>query len=146
MNEVQKADPTLRRNALLILIAGMCLGAIPFLLLLEYQQSIELWLFYNGEYFVKNPESIAVILFILILPILVASIYFWMLADKIISTRRYPPAEQKVIKDTMIYTGDDAIKRGYLLKFLCVLLFTACLSIPPLFLFMVKQLSTMFTM
>lgn len=111
-SEIQKADPTARRTALILLLVGAAIGVVLSL-------NLEGWLKANGELILSRPWILCVPL---TLPILIGAGWAWMFAGRIIESRRWPPAGTRVIKDTKVEEGDVAVKRGTVIRAIAVLL------------------------
>jgi hypothetical protein len=108
--EILKADPSARRNAVLIVIFGLILGILI----------LKLWLPLFFEYLDALPtkKSIRIVIsFLAILSIIPLTIGFLMLKHglKIIRTESFPAPGTKVLKDTPIVKGEKARWRGIVL-------------------------------
>jgi hypothetical protein len=121
--EIQRADPRERRRALVLLAVGTVAGAIALLWLKG-------WL---DEQITRPPaEARATLLAafriaatVMVLSISAASIYLWRLGWRIERSARFPPPGQRVLRDTPVLKGPDAISRGRRLRGLALALLAA---------------------
>lgn len=51
-------------------------------------------------------------------PLLAFAVFMWRLGRRVIGAGRYPPPSLRVVRDTPIVTGQDAVRRGKLLQWL----------------------------
>ena len=110
--EIQKADPAARRKALILLLIGAAIGVVLSL-------NLEGWLKANSELILARPWILCVPI---TLPILIGAGWAWMFAGRIIRSRRWPPPETRVIKDTPVEEGDAAVRRGMTIRVIASLL------------------------
>jgi len=115
--EIQKADPSARRKALIIMLVGAMVG-VPLSL------NVEGWLKTNSELILSHPLILCATL---ALPLLVGAGWSWLLGCRIVASKKWPPPGMKVIKDTRVEIGDRAVRRGTAIRVLAGVLFAgAC--------------------
>ena len=118
MTEVRRADPTARPAAALMLVGGMCAGALLIAIFMRYRVPLGEW--------VRADRAQRVRLMFLLLTALVAgpllglAVYLWSLGERIVRAREFPPSGLRVIRDTPVITGAKAVVRGRLLKVLAI--------------------------
>ena len=131
--KIQKADPTARKTAMWVILAGTLTG-IAFILVLENQrEALFDWFFSDPAQLV--PRLRILFIFVVIfgaLPMLGLAIYFWYLGVRVIRAGRFPLEGQKIVRDTPILEGQAALKRGRVFKglavFLAMIAITFCLA------------------
>ncbi len=55
-------------------------------------------------------------------PTLIFAAYFWRLGDRVVRSNRFPPPGMRVIRDTVVWHGDSARRRGRFLQGLALIL------------------------
>jgi hypothetical protein len=120
MIDIRRADPTARRQALMIVILGALAGTLLLLAFMYYRGQRLDWLrFQLGEH-------VAIMLLLaaalLCVPLLALAAYLWLLGAHVIKTGVFPPPGLRVIRDTAVVTGSSAVLRGRGLKVLAVCL------------------------
>jgi hypothetical protein len=118
---VQKADPKARRLALVFILIGMIVGALLILAVEQYQGT-------NRDKILSDPantsERIRLTLLVsaalLSTPLLLFAAYCWTLGAKVRRAQRFPPPNVRVIRDTPVVYGDDAVFRARVLQALAV--------------------------
>lgn len=107
---IQRADPRLRKQALLwilaILVAGLL--ALRYIALRPTPETLPLWI--GGS---VGLSAVVIAAF---------AVYLWRLGVRIKASLRFPPPGLRVIRDTVIMDGADARRRGILLQVLAVVL------------------------
>ncbi|MEW5974219.1 MAG: hypothetical protein AB1898_00295 [Acidobacteriota bacterium] len=141
MVEVQKADSTARRRAILLTLGGAALGMMLILTFQSQQGSIENWLLEHREYLVAHPAVVGLAVLLLLSPALAGAGYLWRVGTRIIVTERFPPAAAKVIRDTMVISGRAAVRRGYLLRVLAGVLALNCLLIIAAIWYLIRSMT-----
>ena len=112
MPQVQHADPTARKKAILLLAVGTVFGVLILSAIDWYQADFERW-FIEGPEHPEGKFTWILIAFALVsLPLLFAGVYFWRMGRLVIDTQRFPPPGIPVIRDTPILSGKDAVVRG----------------------------------
>jgi hypothetical protein len=119
MTAVQKADPAIRRKALVIIFVGAVAGAFLIFGFQRYKLEFMDWL-------LSDPEQLAyrIRLFCLIfavagsVPFFAYAAYLWSYGYKVVRSQRFPLTHQRVVRDTPILEGQSAIDRGRIIKVL----------------------------
>lgn len=126
MPEIQPADPVSRRK--------LVVGASLFLLAMLMCQSVVQWF---TEWLAEDPERVreyfayivGAIAFVFS-PLFVFGYYAWQIGVRVIKAKRFPPPGMKVIKDTVVVKGRQAISRGRVLKVCGVILWGTAIAFP----------------
>jgi hypothetical protein len=117
MTEIRRADPSIQRRAVLLLIVSAILGTVLVLGFEHYRGPLRDWL-------VSEPRDLArrLTLFFLLatalvsIPLLACGTYLWSLADKVQAARMFPPPGFRAIRDTPVVEGPAAVLRGRILR------------------------------
>lgn len=128
--EIQRADPTARRRAaVLITVATVVAGALVFAMIRYLDDAGAAPSDEPGE--LRNQlEMMIAGLAALALPILVACVYLWRFARRVVDTRRFPPPGTAVTRDTPVIAGPAAHLRGRFLEGLAVVTAVAAVGAP----------------
>ena len=130
MPVIQKPDPTTQRQVRIFALVFLLLMLFSLFEFQAYRDSLQTWLAAHSAYFIDHPDRVAIVLFILNLPILAGCVFLWRFADHIIVMQRFPPTGTKVIRHTVVLTGRAAAYRGYLIKTIAGLMAITCMLIP----------------
>ncbi len=128
---IERADPATRRTTLIILLA-LC---APLLLILRGAES------QSVQVFAEQPELLLAVVTVVSLLMLVPLGLLWRLALRIQRSERFPPPGEKLLRDTRVRTGADALRYARFLKVLVALLALAIAAIPVLFFLLLRSLS-----
>ncbi len=128
---IERADPATRRTTLIILLA-LC---APLLLILRGAES------QSVQVFAEQPELLLAVVTVVSLLMLVPLGLLWRLALRIQRSERFPPPGEKLLRDTRVRTGADALRYARFLKVLVELLALAIAAIPVLFFLLLRSLS-----
>ncbi|WP_372780314.1 hypothetical protein [Litorivivens sp.] len=128
---IERADPATRRTALIILLA-LC---APVLLMLRSTES------QSVQVLAEQPELLLAVVVVVSLLMLVPLGLLWRLALRIQQSERFPPPGEKLLRDTRVRTGTDALRYARFLKVLVALLTLAITAIPVLFFLLLRSLS-----
>jgi hypothetical protein len=116
MTEIRRADPSIQRRAVRLLIVSAILGTVLVVGFEHYRGPLRDWL-------VSEPRDLARLTLLLLLatallsvPLLACGAYLWSLADKVQSARMFPPPGFRVIRDTPVVEGSAAVLRGRTLR------------------------------
>jgi hypothetical protein len=115
--QIQRADPRFRRFALGLLALGAGIGAWIFF-------SVESRLPALGEWVIEDPAQAERRLNLIAtgvaaavaVPTLLFARYFWRLGGRVIRSNRFPPPDMRVIRDTVVWHGESARRRGRILQ------------------------------
>ena len=117
--ELVKADPAARR-AIVILVAGVALGALLIALTDDYRDALTAWVQDNPERaFAWILPAIGVSV---VLPVVGIAWYFWRLGARIVREGRFPPANMTWIRTMTVVRGPAARRQGRLLQICAVAL------------------------
>jgi hypothetical protein len=123
MNELQRADSKARAKAVAIVVVGSLLGVAALALLQSQRDNLVTWM-------AKNPLRMkvsilgGVVLFLLV-PLLLASVWAWRLGTRVVDEQRFPPDRFQVVRDTVVFQGIQARRRGRILQGLGVMFVVA---------------------
>jgi hypothetical protein len=117
--ELRRADPAARRQAVLLVLAGACLGALLIVVLERYRIPLRDWVLANPGASAHRRQLVVLLLAVaLFAPLLAFGAYLWSLGGKVARTREFPPRGVRVVRDTPVLTGDRAVSRGRLFQLL----------------------------
>jgi hypothetical protein len=114
MAEIQKADPRLRRTGLVVVGAAAILGVLLMSIAASLRPDFEAW--------VRQDLTVRVRMVMIALTLLTAGPalgmagYLWHLGHRIIRAERYPPPGLRVVRDTLVVSGQAAGRRGRLMQ------------------------------
>ncbi len=128
--EIQAADPGARNRALMLVGAAILVGVVLLVLDLFYEVQAEAMLRAAALHFLDRPGLMFLALLALVTPMIAASVYIFIQAGRIIHAQRMPYPGQKVIRDTVVISGEEAVKRGRGLQFLAVFMTLFSLMVP----------------
>lgn len=121
MSTVQKADPAVRRKAILIAIVGTVVGTLLIIGLERGRTPFLNWLLSEAE---NLPYKLGLFYclaaFFGSAPLFAFAVYLWSLGDRVMSARRFPLPGHPVIRDTPILEGQVALARGRIFKIMAI--------------------------
>ena len=127
MTGVRKADPAARRWAVVVVVVGSFVGALLILAFERYRVSLGDWVLAElGEAAARVGWVVLALAAALLAPMLSFAAYLWWLGRRVVDAQEFPPAGVRVIRDTVVLTGEKAISRGRVLKMLAVGCIAAC--------------------
>lgn len=126
MPAIQKADPRVRRRAIVAALVVALLGSVFFLALDIYRPEYEAWVLARADWITAHPGVITLIVFAGSLPIIVFALYMWRVGAETVRYERFPPPKQSVVRDTLVLSGDAAARRGRVMQATAVLLIGLC--------------------
>ena len=141
MSEIQNPDPTTQRRVRLFALGFLLLMLFSLFELQAYRETLQDWILEHSDYLLNHPGRVAVIFFILNLPIWAGCVLVWRFADRIVVTQRFPPTGMKVIRETVVLTGQAAVLRGYLIKSVAALMAITCMLIPVMLWLILSKLA-----
>ncbi len=86
------------------------------------QQNISNWLEGNIDDIINNVWVVIIACLIMIAPIVIFALYLFQFGLSCIRSKRFPPPETRVIRDTPVLEGKAGIKRGQIIVGLSVML------------------------
>ena len=123
MNEVQKADPAARRQAVLMIVFATAIGALLIAGFEHFREPFREWLSSEPAETARRVElAIYVSAFIVSAPVIAFAIYFWLLGARVLRAQQFPPPGFRVIRDTPVVGGRGAMLRGHAIQVLAVCL------------------------
>ena len=116
--EIRKADPAAQRQAVCTLVASACAGALLFVAFDRYRVPL-------GDWVLADPgprvRFVFLLMAVLVLaPLVALTVWLWSVGRRAIRAREFPPPGLRIIRDTVILTGERAVSRGNLLKALAL--------------------------
>ena len=121
MTEVRRADPAVRRQVALVLVLGVCLGALLIVAFERYRGPLTDWVLADPGTSTQRLRLVFLLLAALsVAPLLAFAAYVWSLGERVLRAREFPPPGLRVIRDTAVITGERAVSRGRLLKVLAL--------------------------
>lgn len=138
-HEIQKADPQAKRNALILMGAAVLLATFVSFLLKRVHEPLLEWIFAD-ELALKDRLNIVLSgLFLFFLPLVFCGIYVMKQAGRIIRAARYPAPGMKTIRDSVVLTGEEALRKGKLMQFLALVMIFNALLMPSAFAWVCHQ-------
>ena len=124
---IQPADPDLRRRTLLLVAVALALACAGFYLLQHWIADLQS----------ESPEeALAALLTALrwstlsmTALLLGLAVYLWRFSARVRHDQRFPPTAQRVVRDTLILEGTDALGRARTLRVLAVILALSSLAL-----------------
>jgi hypothetical protein len=121
--EIQKADPQLRRRAIMIAAIAVVAGAALIYLFQSNETFLQDWVRREAKNTMARLRWIFIGLAVaLTVPPLAFAGYLWRLGQRVRNAARFPPAGTAVLIDTVVLTGDVARRRGWVFQILGALL------------------------
>lgn len=128
--ETQPADPQARRRAVWAILAIVILSG-AFAIGLHFQgERLEQMAQQKLIELADRPAILFLVAFVVMIPLVGASIPVYRQASRIVKSGRIPPPGQKVIRDTPIITGRKAIRQGRGLQVMAILMALFGLLVP----------------
>ena len=126
MTEVRRAHPGARRQAVLLVILGAVVGALLIAGFEHYRTPLHDWLLSEPEQLGRRVRvGLLVVAAGLSLPVLGFATYLWSIGTKVVQAEEFPPPGYRVIRDTRIIAGPNAVLRGRTIKALALCLAVA---------------------
>ena len=123
MTEVRRADPVVRRQAVLLVVLGTVVGALMILGFERYRTPLRDWLLSEpGEQARRVKLVFSLMAALLSAPLVAFAAYLWSLGAEVVRAGVFPPPGYRVIRDTPVIAGPAAVLRGRGLKALAVCL------------------------
>jgi hypothetical protein len=123
MNEVQKADPAARRQAVLVIVFATAAGALLIAGFDHFREPFREWLSSEPAETARRARlAVYVSAFILSTPVIAFAIYLWLLGARVLRAQQFPPPGFRVIRDTPVVGGQGAMIRGHVIQILAVCL------------------------
>ena len=140
MPTIQKADPIVRRRTIVVALVAVVLGCVLLLALDTYRPEYETWLRTKTDWISSHPGTIALIVFAGSLPIIVFALYLWRVGADTVRCERFPPPKLSVVRDTLVLSGNAAVRRGRGIQATAVLLIVLCCASALVFWWVLRRL------
>ena len=114
MAEIHKADPGVQRTGLVIVGAAAILGVLLMSIAASLRPDFEAWV--RQDLKVRLLLVLIELTLLTAVPALVMAGYLWHLGLRIIRAQRYPPPGLRVVRDTLVVSGQAAGRRGRLVQ------------------------------
>ena len=124
--KIQKADPQARRKAMLIAVILVLVLAALLALVMQGIQDTDSMARLIVRYSILLPAAGLVV----IAPILLFALFAYRKGSRVSAAGRYPLPGEKVIRDTRVRDGRQAVTLGRVFRLLAVLLVVCSLTIP----------------
>ena len=121
--QIERADPRARRRAVALVTIGAAGGLLVFWGVQSRLPALQAWIAEDPAQAPLRLRLIASGLAAAVaVPTLLFAAYFWRLGDRVICSNRFPPPGMRVIRDTVVWHGDSARRRGRILQGLALIL------------------------
>jgi hypothetical protein len=126
--DLRRADPAFRRLAIVALVASMCAGALLLAALERNRGALVDWVRADPARSLERIELILAVFAVLLLaPLVAIAGYLSLLGRRAVLAQEFPPPGVRVIRDTPIIIGGQAVSRGRWLQGVAVMLTAASL-------------------
>ena len=123
MNEIQKADPAARRQAVLVIVFATAAGALLIAGFEHFREPFREWLSSEPAETARRAKlAMYVSGFVVSAPVIAFAIYLWLLGARVLRAQQFPPPGFRVIRDTPVVGGHGAVNRGHAMQVLAVCL------------------------
>jgi hypothetical protein len=130
MREIQRAHPSARRRAVLLVIIGAVMGGAALFALEESLPSIKRWLLSDPEQLSQRLATLTGFFVLLtVVPLFALAIDLWFRGVRIRQHRRFPIGDEGLVRDTLIVHGEAAVTLGWVLQCLAIALATLALGL-----------------
>jgi hypothetical protein len=126
MNEVQKADPQARRRALVLIAVGAGVGAATIVVSRRLLPAASAWV--AEDVAGRLPVVTFILSAIPTLPLAASGGWLWRFGSRVVNAGRFPPPGLRVVKDTPVFEGPTAVRRGQTLRAVGLALIVAALA------------------
>ena len=132
MTEIQPADPSARRRALMLYFVCVFVGLVLIAAFSMYEQALLDWLERNFELIVTYRVAVVLAALLLAAPLFLMSGHLWRYGNRCIDARRMPPSGSAVVRPTPVRTGAVAVRNARFLQGLALLVALSGLALPVL--------------
>lgn len=123
MNEIQKADPAARRQAVLVIAFAAAIGGLLIAGFEHIREPFREWLSLEPAEAARRAKlALYVSAFILSALVIAFAIYLWVLGARVLRAQQFPPPGFRVVRDTPVVEGHGATARGHVIQILAVCL------------------------
>lgn len=121
--EVEKADPSTRRQAVLVVVFGAAVGGLLIAGFEHLREPFHAWLLSDPAETARRARlAMYVSAFVLSAPLIALAVYLWLLGARVLRAQRFPPPAFRVIRDTPVVGGPAAATRGQAIQILALCL------------------------
>ena len=134
--DIQKADPKARYRAVYLRcgFAIVVLTRHQEILVEQFKEVVVLEL-------ARTPHLLTVVSVVITSPVLLLSTLMLRYSRRVVSTNRFPLADDRLIRDTRVHHGPAAQRRALLLKYLAIALSLCAITISVLVYALVQTLN-----
>ena len=143
MAAIHKVRHKIRRNTVIALLLGAAGGAALMMLLGILTDSLNHWIERHAVFLVEHHYLVLLMSLLVVSPLLLLSLILLRLANRVVSSQRFPPPRTTIIRHIQILKGQEAVRRGRLLQLLCWLIFLAAAGLPVVVWFMFYSISAL---
>jgi hypothetical protein len=123
MDEIRKADPAARRQAILLIVFAAAIGGLLIAGFEHIREPFRDWLSSEPAETARRAKlAVWVSAFILSAPLIAFAIYLWVLGARVLRAQQFPPPGFRVIRDTPVVGDSSATARGHVMQVLAVCL------------------------
>lgn len=127
--KIQPADPGARRVGLAIVVLGAALGGIVVYAFTAGGDAVSAWLVRSLSSAQTRGPTLAGIAAMLATPLLLLAAWLAWWGGRVIAARRFPLPGSRVMRDTPILEGRDAVARGQLMRVIAAMLLGGALLV-----------------
>jgi len=121
--QVERADPRAQRRAVALVALGAAGGLLVFWVVQSRLPALKAWVAEDPVQVQPRLKLIASGLAAAIaVPALFFAAYFWRLGGRVIRSNQFPPPGMRVIRDTVVWHGEGARRRGRILQGMALIL------------------------
>jgi hypothetical protein len=120
MSETEKADPSIRLFAVVMVAAGTVIGGSLIALFQQFRPDLEGWV--RQDLHARTTLVLTGMAIATSGPLLALAACLWRFGQQIGRARRYPAPGMRAARDTTVVTGEVALRRGRLIQMFGVLL------------------------
>lgn len=136
MAEIHYADPTLRRK----LAWGIALLLIATLFSQKLFIRFTDWVAEDPEQIEERINYLIGVIAVAFAPLFLCGYYAWKTGSVIVAAKRFPGPKMKVIFDTVIVKGQQAVLRGRLMQLVGAILWVIAIGFPIAFGYIIKSI------
>lgn len=123
MQEMRKADPAARRNAVLTVVLGAVVGTLLIVGFNRYASSLRDWIESEPS---EAPRRLRLVFLLgatlLSAPLVVFVVHLWSIGARVLRAQEFPPPGYRLIRDTPVIGGRSAVLRGRAFLILAIVL------------------------
>jgi hypothetical protein len=121
--QIERADRRARRRAGVLVAIGAAAGLLIYWGVRSRLPALHAWIAQDPAQTPIRLKLIATGLAAAVaVPTLLFARHFWRLGNRVVRSNRYPPPGMRVIRDTVVWQGDSARRRGRMLQGVALIL------------------------